>query len=83
MSDFDPNAAAAEIDVIDAFRTVFDKANNSFASVAELRKVLTSSGEKLSNAEFDELISEAQVDSDGQINYEDFVRTLYKRTNSR
>ena len=39
-------------------------------SAAELRHVMTSLGEKLTDAEVDEMIREADVSSDGRINYE-------------
>ncbi len=39
-------------------------------SAAELRHVMTNLGEKLSDAEVDEMIREADIDGDGQVNYE-------------
>lgn len=33
-------------------------------------------GEKLSDAEVDEMIREADVDGDGQINYDEFVKMM-------
>jgi hypothetical protein len=38
--------------------------------VAQLRHVMTNLGEKLSDEEVDEMIREADVDGDGQVNYE-------------
>ena len=53
----------------EAFR-VFDKDGNGFISAAELRHVMTNLGEKLTDEEVDEMIREADIDGDGQVNYE-------------
>jgi len=62
----------SEEELREAFK-VFDKDGNGFISAAELRHVMTNLGEKLSDAEVDEMIREADVDGDGQINYDEFV----------
>ena len=49
---------------------VFDKDGNGYISAAELRHVMTNLGEKLTDEEVDEMIREADIDGDGQINYE-------------
>ena len=41
-----------------------------FSSAAELRHVMTNLGEKLTDEEVDEMIREADIDGDGQVNYE-------------
>jgi hypothetical protein len=38
--------------------------------VVQLRHVMTNLGEKLTDEEVDEMIREADVDGDGQVNYE-------------
>ncbi|PWN25234.1 putative myosin regulatory light chain cdc4 [Jaminaea rosea] len=55
---------------------VFDKEGNGFIGVGELRYVLTSLGEKLSDEEVDELLKGTQVGADGMINYGQFVRQI-------
>lgn len=59
-------------EIKEAFK-VFDKDGNGFISAAELRHIMTNLGEKLTDEEVDEMIREADVDGDGQINYEEFV----------
>ncbi|KAF8347538.1 calmodulin [Amanita rubescens] len=59
----------SEEEIKEAFK-VFDKDGNGYISAAELRHVMTNLGEKLSDTEVDEMIREADVDGDGQINYE-------------
>ena len=59
----------SEEEIREAFR-VFDKDGNGFISAAELRHVMTNLGEKLTDEEVDEMIREADIDGDGQINYE-------------
>jgi calmodulin len=56
-------------EIREAFK-VFDKDGNGLISAAELRHVMTNLGEKLTDEEVDEMIREADVDGDGQVNYE-------------
>ena len=53
-------------EIREAFK-VFDRDNNGFISAAELRHVMTSIGEKLTDDEVDEMIREADQDGDGRI----------------
>ncbi|GLT68408.1 hypothetical protein SLA2020_406420 [Shorea laevis] len=59
----------------DAFK-VLDKESTEFVSVADLRHILTSIGEKLESFEFDEWIREVDVESDGKIRYENFIARM-------
>ena len=56
--------------------SVFDKDGNGYISAAELRHVMTNLGEKLTDEEVDEMIREADIDGDGQVNYEEFVAMM-------
>ncbi|XP_073317374.1 calmodulin-2 isoform X1 [Primulina huaijiensis] len=76
--------ADSEEELKEAFK-VFDKDQNGFISAAEtyciipisqLRHVMTNLGEKLTDEEVDEMMREADVDGDGQVNYEEFVRMM-------
>lgn len=82
--------ADTEEELIEAFK-VFDRDGNGtnnkwiimkkidvagLISAAELRHVMTNLGEKLTDEEVDEMIREADIDGDGHINYEEFVRMM-------
>ncbi|KAF4532059.1 hypothetical protein B566_EDAN016131 [Ephemera danica] len=53
----------------------FDKDGNGFISSAELRHLLTALGEKLSDEEVEQLLA-GQEDSQGNVNYEEFVNLV-------
>ncbi|KAK8761915.1 uncharacterized protein LOC144123396 [Amblyomma americanum] len=59
-------------EIREAFK-VFDRNGDGYVSVAELRHVMTTMGEKLSHEEVEEMIREADQDGDGRINYDEFV----------
>ena len=42
----------------------------------QLRHVMTNLGEKLTDEEVDEMIREADIDGDGQVNYDEFVKMM-------
>jgi len=64
-----------EEEVINAFR-VFDKEGKGTIPSNELKHVMTTLGDKLTNEEVDEMIREADTNGDGIICYEDFVRAM-------
>ena len=55
--------------LMEAFR-VFDVDQNGFISADELREIMKNLGQKLSEDEIEEMISEADKDGDGQLNIE-------------
>ncbi|XP_006644879.3 calmodulin-like protein 1 [Oryza brachyantha] len=69
------NDKESEEELMEAFR-VFDKDQNGFISAAELRGVMANVGERLTEEEVGEMVREADVDGDGQINYEEFVKCM-------
>jgi calmodulin len=68
-----------EEELIEAFK-VFDRDGNGLISASELKHVIEkSSGENLSENEVNEMIKEADIDGDGYINYDEFVRMMMAR----
>ncbi|KAL8601567.1 hypothetical protein ACOMHN_003833 [Nucella lapillus] len=59
----------------EAFR-IFDKEGAGMIDTKELRNILTNLGEKLTEDEVDEMIREADITGQGQVNYNDFVRVM-------
>ncbi|XP_076442309.1 neo-calmodulin-like [Babylonia areolata] len=59
----------------EAFR-IFDKEGNGMINTTELRHILTNLGEKLTEEEVDEMIREADITGEGQVNYNDFVKVM-------
>jgi myosin light chain 6 len=53
----------------------FDKDGNGYISSAELRHLLTTLGEKLTDEEVEQLLS-GHEDSQGNVHYEEFVRAV-------
>ena len=46
----------------------FDKDKDGFLTVPELRKIMTSMGDRMSKREFEAMVQEADRDNDGLIN---------------
>ncbi|CDO51781.1 similar to Saccharomyces cerevisiae YBR109C CMD1 Calmodulin [Geotrichum candidum] len=68
----------SEEEIREAFR-VFDRDGNGFISAAELRHVMTSIGEKLTEEEINAMIKEADANGDGQIDYNEFVTLIHNK----
>lgn len=54
---------------------MFDKDQNGFITSAELRHILTSLGDRLSDEDVDQLFQGVE-DSQGNINYEEFIKMV-------
>ncbi|GCF00724.1 myosin light chain 1 [Zygosaccharomyces mellis] len=65
-------------DFIKAFQ-VFDKENTGKVSVGDVRYMLTSLGEKLSDEEVNELLKGVEIDSDGGVNYKKFIEDILRQ----
>ncbi|MEM7132536.1 MAG: EF-hand domain-containing protein [Chloroflexota bacterium] len=68
----------SEKEIKESFQA-FDKARNNYISAAELRHVLTNLGDRLTNREIAEMIRAANIDTDGQVNYEEFVKMMMSK----
>ena len=55
---------------------MFDKNGDGKISKEELKVVMTNLGEKLTDAEIEEMIHEADDDGDGSVDYEEFVKMM-------
>ncbi len=63
------NPGDEEIELRESFK-VFDKNGDGYISASELRHVMITLGEKLTDEEVEEMIREADIDGDGQVNYD-------------
>ncbi|KAK9237244.1 hypothetical protein V1525DRAFT_404639 [Lipomyces kononenkoae] len=68
----------SEEEIKEAFR-VFDRDNNGYISATELRHVMTSIGERLTDDEVDLMIKEADTNNDGRIDYNEFVQLMLSK----
>ena len=56
---------------------IFDKDEDGYITVDELRHIMQSLGEKMTEQELDEMVAEADQDRDGLINYVGASPILY------
>ena len=59
----------SEEEIHQAFK-MFDKSNSGFISELELKQVMETLGEKMTDQEIKEMIIEADIDGDGKISFE-------------
>ncbi|XP_055700923.1 calcium-binding protein E63-1 isoform X3 [Phlebotomus papatasi] len=62
-------------DLIAAFR-VFDRDGNGYITRDELQTAMDMIGENVTEAQLTEMLALADLDKDGRINYEEFIRLL-------
>nr|XP_012421844.1 PREDICTED: calmodulin-like protein 5 [Odobenus rosmarus divergens] len=68
----------SEQDMQEVFRA-FDLDGNGRISVDELKQAMAKLGQTLSQEELDAMIQEADVDKDGQVDYQEFLRILSQK----
>eukprot|EP00054_Salpingoeca_dolichothecata_P036633 m.274334 g.274334 ORF g.274334 m.274334 type:complete len:150 (+) comp69030_c0_seq1:95-544(+) len=78
MAKHDGSAKDEQEELLASFR-VFDVDGSGTISAAELRHVMTSLGEKLTDEEVDDMIREADLNNDGCIDYQEFVAIMTKK----
>lgn len=66
---------AEEKELIETFE-VFDRNGDGLLSKEELKYVMESIGEHVSDEILDEFIRQADIDEDGNINYQEFVKLM-------
>jgi len=67
-----------EQELIHAFR-VFDRDGNGHISGPELKFVMSSIGENLTDEEIDMMVREADVNGDNEIDYHEFIRMMLSK----
>ena len=55
---------------------MFDKDKSGYIDAKEIRAVTTTLGEKLTDKELEEFMKEADLDGDGRLNYNEFVKIM-------
>ena len=64
-----------EADIVDAFK-IFDKDNKGSIGKEELKHIITSLLPNINEKDIDEMLKEADLNGDGNINYADFVKIM-------
>ena len=64
-----------EEELIEAFK-MFDRDGTGEISAADVKQVMATLGEDISQEEVDEMVKEVDGDKDGKINYDEFVQML-------
>lgn len=77
MERFGKDPHETEMQLRAAFK-VFDKNKDGFISARELRDIMMNLGEKMTDDEVEDMIAEADIDGDGQIDYEEFIAMVTK-----
>ena len=65
-------------ELLEAFK-VFDRDGSGTISSEELRHVMTNLGEKLTEKEVDEMLKEADVNGDGEIDFDEFLKMMQSK----
>merc|ERR1719150_3064839 len=62
----------------EAFK-IFDRDKDGFVSTKELKKVTTMLGQQLTKEEVEEFMKEADVDGNGKLDYDEFVKMMLQQ----
>ena len=58
---------------------MFDRNKDGYVDAKELKSLLTTMGERLTDAELAEFMREADMDGDAKLNYEEFVKMMLSK----
>ena len=61
---------------IGAAFAVFDRDGSGTISTSDFRHIMSNLGERLTDDEMEEMMREANVDADGKVNYNDFLKSM-------
>ena len=64
-----------EEELLEAFK-VFDKNGTGFITAADIVHIISKLGESITEEEAEDMIAEADLDNDKQINYEEFIKLM-------
>ena len=70
---------ATERELAEAFK-VFDREGNGYITSQELKHVMLKVADELTEEKVDAMIKQADVNGDGQIEYEEFIALLMNKT---
>ena len=59
----------------EAFK-IFDKNRNGYIEAKELKQVTTTLGSQLTDEEFEDFWREADINNDGKLDYEEFIKMM-------
>jgi len=71
-------SSGVEAEMFQAFQTI-DKNGSGFISAAELRHIITNLGKNISDEDLDGMICEANKNSDGLVDYKEFVMIMISK----
>jgi len=55
---------------------LFDKDGNGQITTQELKQVMATLGEKMTDEEIEEMVREADIDGDGSVNFDEFMKMM-------
>ena len=63
-------------ELLEAFK-VFDKNNDGFIAMEEMKQVMDNLGQHLTDQELEETIRECDMNGDGKVDYNEFVKMMH------
>lgn len=72
-------AEPTEEEELRAVFQVFDQNKNGYITAAELKSAMINLGERLTTEELQAMINAADIDGDGQIDYNEFLQMMRKK----